>query len=392
MISYNRLMDRKTVFVLTSVRRKALRDYLAGIYREARRCRWWVQTVDAQDKSDTLRNALKLVRPDGVISDGDATAANLACLRQVMPEIPLVLMDHRRLLKQRDYGVMHDSATTARTAAAFLLRLDIPHYAYVDARPHFFWSDERAIAFGNAIRAAGKTFDRFRNSPRRDDVSDITALRAWLKRLPKPCGVFAATDERGRMVLDACLTEGIAIPDELSVLGVDNDELTCENSTPSLSSVSPDFQRCGELAAGLLNLLMNGERPNERILTYASRDVIPRESTRRLPRRASPSVARALEFIRRQATSGITVREVTQLFGGSRRNAEIRFRQGTGHSIHETIVETRLQRAREIVEKSRTPFGLIAASCGFSSSVYLANRFKRRFGMSMSALRQHAQA
>ena len=383
-------MDRKIVFVFTSIQRKALRDYLSGIYRVARRQNWQIRIVDSASPNRELDEALKEFHPDGAILDGDATSRFVRSLRRQVPGIPLVFMDSALIERNGECGVIHDSSATARRAAENLLALNLPNYAFVGTRRKFFWSYERMTSFRAAVSASGKNCCVYDETSRSSSAADMLRLRKWLDSLPKPCGILAATDERGKEVLDACLAEGIGVPESIAVMGIDNDEFLCENAVPSLSSILPAFQRCGELAAGLLCRKLTGETLDGMIERYGPLTTIVRESTRRFPA-MPPTIRKAIEYIRLQAKSGITAQEVVQIIGGSRRTAEIRFRKGTGHSILHEIQEARLTHARYLAENSRIPLGLIANACGYSSDIYLKIRFRRRFGCTMSACRMAVQ-
>ena len=383
-------MNRKVVFVFTSIQRKALRDYLSGIYRVARRRNWQIRIVDSASPHRELTEALKEFRPDGAILDGDATSRFVTGLRRQVPRIPLVFMDSALIRRRGECGVLHDSSATASRAAETLLALNLPNYAFVGTRTKFFWSSERMAAFSAAVRATGRKCSVYDATSMTNSAAAMLSLRKWLTVLPKPCGILAATDERGKEVLDACLAEGIDVPESVAVIGIDNDEFLCETAIPTLSSILPAFQRCGELAAELLHRKMSGEALDGTVERYGPLATIIRESTRRFP--AAPlNIRKAVEYIRLQAKSGITAREIVQIIGGSRRTAENRFRKGTGHSILQEIQEARLSHARYLVENSRIPLGLIADACGYSSDIYLKIRFRRRFGCTMSACRMAVQ-
>src|SRR5262249_25488052 len=132
--------------------------------------------------------------------------------------------------------------------------------------PVFEWSVRRHSAFASCVRAAGAKFHENECTPRvswghqqSSWEGEVDGAARWIKKLPKPLGVLAGNDPRGIQLLDACRRTGVAVPEEVAVVGVDNDELVCELAYPPLSSVIPDAFRIGYEAAALLKGLMEGE-------------------------------------------------------------------------------------------------------------------------------------
>lgn len=369
------------VLVALSTVQKARRDKLAGIYRAARERAWDLRVVERRPFAPTLSDLVRERLPDGAILDGDEAAGRLPAA--LLRDLPVVYLD-RVPADDGSFSVDHDAAATARLAAEHLTSLGLGNFAYVGTCPPIDWSEARGAAFAELVQRQGGTCAIFDPAPTR--ARDARHLRAWLKALPRPCGVFAAMDIRARDVLDACADVGLRVPDDLAVLGVDNDELLCENCWPSLSSILPDFQHAGELAVELLDEQMHGRPPARRQLAYGPLRLVVRASTRRLPL-PSRSVSAAQEFIRQNACAGIRVEDVVRGMGTARRTAEVAFRRATGTSILDAIQTVRLDAVCALLRDTRTPIALAAASCGYRSDAYLKNLFKQRFGVSMSAYR-----
>lgn len=220
-------------------------------------------------------------------------------------------------------------AAIARLAAEHLLERGFRHFAFCgDAR--FNWSRWREGHFRARIEAAGHALHRHEPpAGARDPAAETVALRRWLLELPKPVGILAAYDIRGQRVLDACRGAGLAIPDEVAVLGVDNDELLCELASPPLSSVMPNTLRTGYEAAALLDRMMRGEavRPVAHLIPPVG--LVARQPTDVLALE-DRAVAQAVRFIREHACEGINVGDVLQGVTLSRRVLEQRFRRLLG--------------------------------------------------------------
>jgi len=201
---------------------------------------------------------------------------------------------------------------------------------------------------------------------------------------------MVAHDPRAKQVLDTCLAAGIRVPDEIAVVSVDNDLTICENTVPTLSSVFPDFEGGGYLAAELLDNLLRGVHDKPRQITYGIRDVIQRRSSLH-QRHFDRLIAAAVEFIRLNACAGITVSDVAKHVNVSRRHTERQFRAMRGHSILDEIRNRCLERVCALLRETNQPIGKISESCGYDSDTYLKTFFKKRFGMTMRDYRLRAR-
>ena len=219
-----------------------------------------------------------------------------------------------------------------------------------------------------------------------DEEWEIEEISSWVAGLPKPIGIFACYDFRGRQVLDACRRRNIVVPEAVAVIGMDNDELLCSLANPPLSSVIPNTHRTGYEAAALLDRLMSGERfaPDAHfieplgIATRQSTDVLAIEDA---------NVARAVRFIRERACDGISVKDVLRAAPQSRRVLETRFQKLIGRTPHEEIIRVRLDRARTLLAETDLPLAVIAQRAGFAHVEYLSVVFKKHVGMPPSKFR-----
>ena len=281
-----------------------------------------------------------------------------------------------------------DSDLFAEIAAKELLRHDFSAYAYVSAFHRRHWSERRREVFRKVIEEAGgdfRSFDGVRQHT--GDSEESRRLGEWLGSLPKPCGLLAANDRIASLVIFAANRHGIDIPDMLSVIGIDNDEMLCEGMTPSLTSVQADFQRGGYLSGQLLADMTDGKAVSPQSLTYGAQRLVQRLSTRRL-RHRMPSVKTALDYIRRHAVDGISASNVLPILGGSRRSAEMRFKSAAGKSILEEIIDVRFEKLVDLLERRHIALGTLADQTGFTSENQLQRQFKARFGMTLSAYRK----
>ena len=163
---------------------------------------------------------------------------------------------------------------------------------------------------------------------------------------------------------------------------MDNDELLCENSVPTLTSIQPDFKEAGRLAADLLADLIRNPRLPPRRLTFGSLGLYRRQSTRIVNSNDS-RIIRAVERIRRDACSGLTAADVLAEIGLSRRLAEKRFRAATGRSILGEIQDVRFAKVVQLLRETELPIGQLAGLCGWESDSYLKRFFKKRTGLTL---------
>jgi LacI family transcriptional regulator len=271
------------------------------------------------------------------------------------------------------------------------------------------WSEERAAAFEQACARVGRpchTFTgRHGNARRWADLQG--ELTRWLAQLPKPLGLMACNDVRARHVLEACRTIGLRVPHDVAVIGVDNDEMICELTDPSLSSIDQAARRIGYEAAAMLDQLMQpaqetstrrGRRGHpHRGQSVAQRIVVPpigvvaRASTDTLAT-SDPAVFETLHAIRRSPWRRPAVEALAAAVSLSRASLESRFKAAVGRSIHEEYIRLRLAATRRLITTSDLPLKTVATRTGFPSVQYMTTFLRRHTGLTparMRALERH---
>ena len=240
----------------------------------------------------------------------------------------------------------------------------------------------RERAFREQLAAAGFEPHVYAQPDRpRDRVweREQTFLAEWIRTLPTPVGLFACNDDRGRQVLEACRLANLHVPEDVAVLGVDNDEVFCDLSDPPLSSVALNAETAGYRAAELLDGMMSGRiRKRQRILVEAI-GVVTRRSTE-VVAVSDPDVVAALQYIRREQGRGISVLSVANEVAVSRRSLEKRFRDAIGRTILEEIQLVRLERAKRMLLETTYPISRVAEMSGFGSTGYFIQFFQSRVG------------
>jgi LacI family transcriptional regulator len=241
------------------------------------------------------------------------------------------------------------------------------------------------------VEEAGKRCDVFLGSTRRGKGSweiEQQQISRWLKGLRKPVGVMTCHDDRGHQTLDACRRASLRVPDDVAVIGVDNDIQLCNLCTPPLTSIDVNPSRIGYEAAALLTQLMSGApRPTKPVFLGPPRGLVPRQSTDVLSIE-DEDVASALRFIREHATSGIQVRDVIANARRSPSTLERRIKAALGRTIKAEITMTRLHRAKLLLQETGLAVGAVATRSGFSESKYFCEVFRQNEQMTPTAYRK----
>jgi LacI family transcriptional regulator len=289
------------------------------------------------------------------------------------------------------WGVCNDEPGVARLAAEHLLSRGLRHFAFVGWAPmeENLWESQRQAAFADAIRAAGFASTVYawpRRAAERSWGREQRRLAHWLKSLPRPAGVMASNDQRARHVLEAARLAGLRIPDDLAVIGVDNDETLCELSTPSISSVSLDTDAIGFQGAALLHRLMKGRRAPRTTVLVPPLGVIARRSSDLLAM-ADPAVVAAVRFIDANLGRPIRISDVLRAAQLSRKTLEVRFRRSLGRTPHEELQRRRIERVKSLLRQTDWPLKQIARAAGFTYVEHLHLVFRKETGMTPSAFR-----
>lgn len=385
-------MKQDVIFFIQSSGRYEMRR-LKGVYAYAAKHGWHVMVIDREHQNLVIGKLVDFWKPIGCIAEGVLGVPGL--MSKALNRLPLVFCDvgpkvhdDQRWARYACF-VKHDSVATTKMALSELERLDLEHMAYVGAVERLYWSEERRMTFLEMVKGnfgVGHVFPA-RQSMHFVDVMEFQRqLKTWIANLPKPCGILAANDLMGEQVILACHDLEIDIPNQIALVGIDNDEFRCEHVVPTLSSVEPDFERAGYLSAELLHDLIEGKvLPGE--YRYFGPSRIVRRQSSSVTKVKSAMIQRALEKIRLEACSGINAATVLAVMGCSRSKAERVFRQATGCSVQEKIEERRLEEAKRLLSNAEIKIDAIANFCGYKSGSFLRRRFRERFGMSMSEWR-----
>jgi LacI family transcriptional regulator len=255
------------------------------------------------------------------------------------------------------------------------------------------WAQEREKAFTAWLARDGLAGEIHRGLATSAPTwgSATRKLLSWLESLPKPIGIVAVTDARARQVLQACIVGGIAVPDEVAIIGIDNDTLGQYLTRIQLSSVSQGTHDMGYRAAHLLHQALGGSPVGDVRVVVPPSSVHARASTARDVAHSAP-VMRALHYIRQYACQGIKTEQVAETVGLSRSSLEMYFRRELKRSVHDEILRHKLQRCFELLGKTQMGIADVALASGFRSVQYLNTVFKRELGATPASWRESRRA
>lgn len=369
------------------------RELLMGIAKYVRIHGPWSVEFEEGDPSEYFPKWFGRWKWDGIIA-----RVSTPSMAEVIRRTGVSVVDLSGSLRDARFPrIRSDEDAVGRMAAEHLLRRGFKNFAFCGFNG-MNWSDLRRASFERRVAEAGFSCQAFVNpSPTKSfSASDYEEhgerherdLMAWLQVLSKPCGLMACNDSRGRQILNCCREVGVAVPDELAVIGVDRDEIFCELSDLPLSSVILNTQQIGFEAAALLARLMSGESPEPSSILVKPIGVMARQSTDVLAI-DDRHIAAALKQIREQACDGLDVESLLRAVPLSRSVLERRFSQILGISPKAEILRVRLSRVCRLLAESDLPLAEVAQKTGFEHPEYMSRLFKKKMGITPGEFRRN---
>ncbi len=295
--------------------------------------------------------------------------------------MPVVNVSSATLRVDGAAEVGSDDLAVGRLAAEeFLSRGfdQLAYYAPQDTR----YARQRGEGFAQAAAEAGTGIEvsTYRSQ-------EAGGLHDWLNNLPGPVGLLASTDSAGRQAIEACVAMGRRVPEDVAVVGVDNDTQVCDLTYPPMSSVELPTHTIGYRACELLERMIRGEAPPSEPVRVPPRRLVRRQSSD-IYAVPDPTVRQALRIIRERAASGVSVEDVLDGLEVSRRSLELLFRKHLGRSPKAELRRVQIEKARTLLTETLMPMSEVASRCGFAGQVRFAMVFKEVTGQTPTAYRQ----
>ena len=286
-------------------------------------------------------------------------------------------------------SVVVDHKAVAMMAADHLIDQGCPAFGYVGYE-NMPWSNERSRYFTEHIIKAGyepPIVYKPMLQGQRAWKEEVNNLVAFVRSLPKHTGLMACNDDRGSQVCEACRIAGLRVPDEIGIIGVDNDDLICNMSNPTLSSVAINIQKAGYKAARVLDQLMQNKKvADPHIWIYPSQTEC-RESTN-IIMIGNQLVTDAIRFIHQNSNKPIQVSDVAGALCVSVRSLQVEFRNSCDHTVRDEIQKARLERVLNMLVSTNISIKQIAMDLGFSHPKHIARFFKREKGIGLREYRR----
>ncbi|MCC7338004.1 MAG: XylR family transcriptional regulator [Pirellulaceae bacterium] len=375
----------KHVALLIETSREYGRGLLRGVTRFHREHGNWSIYFKPQGLRDRAPTWLSEWKGDGILARIDSCHTADSVLKTGLPVIDLrgVLPD----LGVPEIGI--DNRALAKLVLQHLLDRGLRNFAFCGDRPgRNRWSDQRREMFRQAVESAGFRCHEFSNRRRMPSWEyEQEQITQWVKQLPQPVGVMASNDDLGQQVLDACLRADVHVPDEVALIGVDNDPYLCNLTLPPMTSVDVNSERIGYEAAKLLDRLMLGCKPPKLPVYLEPAQVVMRQSTDTIAV-DDLEVATVVRFIRDHACEGITIEDAFAKVLVSRSTLTRRFKALLQRTPMAELTRVRLQKARQLLLETDLGIAQVAARSGFSEAKYLITVFHQTFGVTPGAFRK----
>ncbi len=378
---------KRRVAVLFSTAHQAYAQMLKGVSDYAHERRKWTLYVNPEPFINMALPSLAGWKGDGVLMR-IVTQQDLRAARR----FPWPVVSCGGSLDVSGLpSVTFDQELIGRCAAEHLLERGFRRFGYYGLENTPF-SQRRRDGFVKRVNESGATCSVLEvpnyTNRRSPWVKWHKRLQDWLNSLEKPVGILAVHDPRASIVIDTCLEMELRVPEDVAVVGVENNEIVCRYASVPLTSVPPDYRRLGREAAAILDRLMLGEEVPKVPVALPPKPVVARKSTE-IMAIDDPVVAKAVAYIQDNYDCEISVQALESLDDISRRNLERRFRKCLGRTPHQFLSEVRVEEAkRRLVENGAIRLEQLARRCGFTDTRHLRMTFRRLTGMSPAEYRK----
>jgi LacI family transcriptional regulator len=371
------------------------RQLLKGIAAYVRTHDAWTFFHEERALAGPINPRLKTWKPDGIIGRLMVNEVTRFVRRLDVPTVDLYHVDKESELPGIP-GVTVDQESLIRLAIGHFLERGFKNFAYCGFR-NLVFSELRARCFVQRLAERGFqtnvfTYPGLRSGRGLAEYEEHAMqfndrLFQWLHNLPKPVALFACNDWRARQILTICSESDIAVPDDVAVLGVDNDDVECELSNPPLSSIDPNVEQIGYQAAALLDRLMKGEVLSPVRSVVPALGIVTRRSTDVLVV-DEPDAAEAIQFVRKHACEGVIPEDVAKHLCISQKTLCRWFKKNLGRSPTEEIIRVQVEHIQELLQTTNLTLEQIAPLSGFTHVESMQRIFKRMVGITPGKYRK----
>ena len=373
----------KRIILLIETSREFGRQLIIGIARYSRLNGPWSfykEQIGLKSSIPHLTNW----KPDGIIMRDSLIKEELIGLK-----IPTILVQHDSSLSKELPVIITDSASIAKMASEHFIERGFKNFAFCGF-DHFEWSNKRKHNFCLHNDKAGFETHIY-SSPRKKKIIDWENEQQhvcdWLKTVPKPVGLMACNDDRGQHILEVCKRLSFKVPEDVAVIGVDNDPMVCEIEEPPLTSIALNVDAAGFEAAKLLDDMINRQTIERQHIKVSPTHIVQRQSSEILAV-DDAEVASAIRFIKENAKNKILVSDVVKATHVSRRTLEQRFKKVIHQSIYDKIRKVRVELITKLLIETDLPISHITSFFNFTDIEHISRYFKKEKGIGLREYRK----
>lgn len=378
----------KRVAILVETTRSYTRDMLSGVSRYLQTNGPWSTFLELRAFESSLPPWLENWDGDGILTRTHSPGMAAAIAAVGVPTIELRSTNYNQGIPF--FGM--DNALIGEMVAEHFLNRGYRRFAAYTLDTESFFR-ERFQNFVTRVERAGAPCAQLpaqgEASPTNWEEHQADLIR-WLSSLEKPIGIFATNDQLAVRLLDACRRAGISVPEEVAVVGCENEETLCEFASPALTSVKFDGETVGFRAAEALDRLMRGEKVSRTPVLIPPKGIEVRASSDEFVIE-DPVVLRAVKLIRERAFTGISVGEICDLLGVSRSTLERRMKVSLQRGTKEEMLRVRFREVNRLLRNSDLTIETIAELAGFSHAHYLQTSYRERYAMTPGEARRQSQ-
>ncbi|MBB5356893.1 LacI family transcriptional regulator [Rhodanobacter sp. ANJX3] len=360
------------------------REVIAGIgqYLNSTRVEW---DLYLEEDFRSRIQGIERWHGDGIIADFDDPEVVAALSQSALPVVAVGgSYADASLYPERIPYIATDNAKLVQLGYRHLIDQGLSHFAFysLPPAPGNAWAAEREVAYAQLLQADELPVTIFRGQPTSAGGWDHASeqLVEWLQELPKPVGILCVTDARARQLVQACQLARISVPEQIAVVGIDNDSLTQMLTRIPLTSVIQGTEEMGRTAAHLLHQMLRGADHTQTRIVVPPVGINVQSSSKHQPLR-SPLVMRARHYIRQYGCLGVKTEQVADYVGVSRTALEEHFRRELKQTVHQALLQHKLEHAGELLTSSSLPLADIAVRCGFTSLQYMYAVFRREYNL-----------
>lgn len=373
----------KRIILLLETSRAFGRQLIIGIIRYSKLYGPWIfykEPIDLKSSIPHLTNW----KPDGIIMRDSLITNELLKLKK-----PTILAIHDSRYPKNLPVIKTDSCAIAKMASEHFLEKGLKNFAFCGF-DDYDWSEGRKYYFNKFINEAGYCVYNYAQpliKLKSYWKGEQQHLIRWIKSLPKPIGIFACNDDRGQHILEACKFINLKVPDDVAVIGVDNDPMVCELSDPPLTSIALDVEAAGFEAAKLMDYMIEKKiRSNEQILVSPTH-IVQRQSSDILAIE-DKEVEKALRYIKENIKEKILIDDVVKATCLSRRTLERRFKKAVCRTIYNQIQHERIELLAKLLIETDLSISEITSQFNFTDAEHISRYFKREKGIGLREFRK----